>query len=102
MWRLCADHNEPFMHLDDTYAAICRLFSPPSSALPTPGPTDRDDHISNHMDGHVGRPHGNKAVASKAALLHKLQLQASCQAFLMLGSLVRHANRLVWLSSFWS
>ena len=91
VWRLCADHNEPFMHLDNAYAAICRLFSPPSSAPPTP--TDSDDHSSNNMDGHVGGPHGNKAVASKAALLHKLQLQASCQAFLLLGSLVRHANR---------
>ena len=93
VWRLCADHNEPFMHLDDAYAAICCLFSPPSSDPPTPGHTDDDDHISDHMDGHVGVPHGSRAVASKAALLHKLQLQASCQAFLLLGSLVRHANR---------
>ncbi|KAL0037871.1 hypothetical protein WJX79_003110 [Trebouxia sp. C0005] len=94
VWRLCADHNVPFMHLDDAYAAICRLFSPTSSAPPTPSHMDNDDHIiSDHVDGHVGVPHGSRAMASKAALLHKLQLQASCQAFLLLGSLVRHANR---------
>ncbi|KAL0046547.1 hypothetical protein WJX82_003367 [Trebouxia sp. C0006] len=93
VWRLCADHNELFMHLDDAYAAICRLFSPPSFAPSTPGHTDDDDHVSDHMDGHVGVPHGSRAAASKAALLHKLQLQASCHAFLLLGSLVGHANR---------
>ncbi|DBA80705.1 TPA: hypothetical protein ACH3X1_007944 [Trebouxia sp. C0004] len=93
VWRLCADHNEPFMHLDDAYAAICRLFSPPLSLPPILGHTDDGDLISNHMGGHVGVPHGSRAVASKTALLHKLQLQASCQAFLLLGSLVRHANR---------
>ena len=84
------------MHLDDAYVAICRLFSPPPSAPPTPGHTDDDDdddHISDHMGGHVGVSRGSRAVASKAALLHKLQLQTSCQAFLLLGSLVRHANR---------
>lgn len=93
MWRLCADHNQPFMHLDDAYAAICRLFSAPSSAPPTPGHTDNDGHISDHMNGHVGVSNSSRAAASKAALLHKLQLQASCQAFLLLASLVRHANR---------
>ncbi|KAA6423692.1 MAG: hypothetical protein FRX49_06263 [Trebouxia sp. A1-2] len=69
VWRLCADHNVPFMHLDDAYAAICRLFSPTSSAPPTPSHMDNDDHIiSDHVDGHVGVPHGSRAMASKAAL----------------------------------
>lgn len=90
IWRICADHDEPFMHLDDAYAAICRLFtSPTSSSLSHHHLTN--DHVGgDHVHGdQVGESH----MRIKAALLQKLQLQASCQAFLLLASLVRHAIR---------
>ncbi len=91
IWRICADHDEAFMHLDDAYAAICRLFSiPTSSALSHHANGNGDSDIDS---SHVGASHNSKAVASRAALLQKLQVQASCQAFLLLGSLVRHATR---------
>ena len=95
IWRVCANHNVNLMHLDDAFPSICRLFDWPPSSSPTaqhPTAASRARTISG--DGHVDGPHASTVQLSKAEqLLQKLQLQASCQAFLLLGSLVRHASR---------
>ena len=96
IWRVCANHNVNLMHLDDAFPSICRLFDwPPSSSSLTAQhaiAASRARTISG--DGHMDEPHASTVQLSKAEqLLQKLQLRASCQAFLLLGSLVRHASR---------
>lgn len=96
VWRNCTEHNIDLMHLDDAFPSICRLFDcPPTSS----SPASRQGSAASR--GHVtsqGSPravsHASSAQLSKAEqLLQKVQMRGSCQAFLLLGSLVRHANR---------
>ena len=89
IWRICAEHNVDLVRLDDAFPSICRLFDcPPSSSLTAQHPT------AVSKDSHINGPHASTVQLSKAEqVLQKLQLRASCQAFLLLGSLVRHASR---------
>ncbi|KAL3155979.1 hypothetical protein ABBQ32_012970 [Trebouxia sp. C0010 RCD-2024] len=84
------------VHLDDAFPSICRLFDCPPSASSLASCKGRDDsrgHVTSE-GGPVSVSHASSAQLSKAEqLLQKVQVRGSCQAFLLLGSLVRHANR---------
>ncbi|KAL3145854.1 hypothetical protein ABBQ38_015223 [Trebouxia sp. C0009 RCD-2024] len=96
IWRICAEHNMTLMHLDDAFFSICRLFDwPPSASSPASrqGRGESRGHVTPE-GGPVTVPHASSAQLSKAEqLLQKVRVRGSCQAFLLLGSLVRHANR---------
>lgn len=83
------------MHLDDAFPSICRLFDcPPSSSCIAQHSSAASMAHTTSAGSHVDGSHASTAQLSKAEqLLQKLHMRASCQAFLLLGSLVRHANR---------
>ena len=91
VWRICANHNEAFMHLDDAYSAICRLFTVPSSSAALNQKGESNLNASKHDK--ADKSAANQAVTKKVQLLEKLKLEGSCQAYLLLSSLVRHATR---------
>ena len=95
IWRICAEHSVNLMHLDDAFPSICRLFDcPPSSSLVAQHPAAASKAPAISGDGHMDGPHAGTIQLSQAEqLLQKLQMRASCQAFLLLDSLVRHASR---------
>ena len=95
IWRMCAEHDVNLMHLDDAFPSICRLFDcPPVSSLTVEHLTAAPKASAISGDGHTDRPHASTVQLRKAEqLLQKLQMRASSQAFLLLGSLVRHASR---------
>ena len=96
LWRCCAEHSISLMHLDDSYAPICRLFDYPSSSsdLNQASSTATEAHAAVSQNGSTEMSHVRTAPASKAEqILQKAQLHASCQAYLLLGTLVRHATR---------
>ena len=74
MWRVCATHDIFLMHLDDAFGALCHLFSNPV--------------LTEHT---LQAASTSSAAAKKALLLRQTKLEASCQAFLLLSSLVQHA-----------
>lgn len=96
IWRMCANNDINLMHLDDSYASICRLFDcPTSSASP-------HQHACTNSEGHVVTTEGSGAheshvrspgLSKAEQLLQKVQMHGSCQAYLLLSSLVRHAIR---------
>ena len=93
IWRLCADHNINLMHLDDAYPSMCRLLEfPSSSSVSRQSDAARRGHVTT-QGIHVAAAHGNVGPFRAKQLLQKVQMQGSCQAYLLLRSLVCHAVR---------
>ena len=96
IWRMCADSDINLIHLDDAYASICRLFDcPTSSSSPQQqSHANSEGNIMLSEDSGAHETHVRDQLLSKAGqLLLKLQMHGSCQAFLLLGSMVHHAIR---------